>query len=158
LDILYIFSLKWKEGIMPIIISCHHVDKREAIVKFNTPGAMLPFIDENSTARLIVWGRRRDELGDLPFGPNATLAHIEAGWWDNFNLEYVPIPYTGFMEQNFAGVYKWHKNTNTNALHLQGVIASFDMERRLYIVIDKADHEKQPFHEKWPRILQPIYF
>lgn len=125
-------------------------------ITFLTSDAQLPVILRNGRYKLLPWGRRRNELGNLPFGPHASLHQIYSGWWDKFFPRPVKIPYLAFMEQDFEGRSKWYENGLQSQHHIQGLIAKDGNELRVYIVTEQPDSEMQPFHDRWPRIITKL--
>lgn len=122
-------------------------------ITYLTSDAQLPVRLRNGQYKLLPWGRRHDELGNLPFGPHASLHQVYSGWWDKFFPHPVKIPYLAFMEQDFEGRTKWYENGLKSSHYIQGLIAKDRNELRVYIVTEKPETEIQPFHDRWPRII-----
>ena len=117
---------------------------------FPNPKAKLPVKKKNGKLQLLAWGRRREQAGNLPMGGWARLESIQKGVWDKYAPKSVKIPVHAFMEKDIEGVSHWFELTKGQ--WIQGLVASYDRERRLYIVTVTPERE-DAVHDRWPRIL-----
>jgi hypothetical protein len=99
---------------------------------------------------LLPWGRRRHQAGRLPLGGWARLDAIYAGRWDKWLPTPVKIPVSQFMEQDIEGNNRWFDVTAGK--WIQGLVAHWEHERRLYVVTITPELE-DAMYERWPRIL-----
>lgn len=122
-------------------------------VAFSSSGAKLPVLLKDGSIRLLPWGRRSSQKGNLPLGGCASLDSIYAGKWDKYFPQSVKIPYTAFMQRDFEGRAKWYENLVTKINFIQGLVAKEGNEKRIYIVMTEPDIDVTEFHDRWPRIL-----
>lgn len=122
----------------------------EITTYFRNGIAQLPVRKKNGNIQLMSWGRRQEQAGNLPLGGWAKLDNIEAGKWEKYFPIAVKIPAMRFMEYDFEGNRHWF--TLTPGQWLQGLIARYQQEQRLYIVTIEPEQEDTPF-TRWPRIV-----
>ena len=119
-------------------------------VYFANPKALLPARLANGQIKLLSWGRRTTQPGELPLGGWANLQTIYKGRWDIYIPKPVRIPLIKFMEKDFEGNTHWYDVTNGH--WIQGLLAREQNEIRIYIVtITPELHNIN--HERWPRIM-----
>lgn len=119
--------------------------------RFERGGAKLPVSTRGGAQVLLLpWGRRPREQGQLPVGGWAKLTHIQAGVWDRFNPRSVKLSVMAFAERDVTGQEQWFPVTSGQ--FIQGCVASFESERRVYVVtLDCAPDETE--FERWPRVV-----
>ena len=117
---------------------------------FSNPDALLPVRTKSGEFKLLTWGRRQDQLGQLPLGGWARLDAIKSGKWDQYFPKPVQLPIKQFMEVDIENKSHWYPITEGQ--WIQGVLAREKGERRIYIVtiMPEGIHA---IHERWPRIM-----
>lgn len=126
-------------------------DERDWQVRFSQHNARLPLFNPRSKEiALFTWGRRPREISGLPNGGWARRVTIQSGRWDKFNPKPVRILLNAFMEMDVAGKEQWFEVTKGN--FVQGLLATFEMEKRVYVVSLDTSLEETHF-ERWPRII-----
>ena len=123
---------------------------QDSRIYFPNPKATLPVITKNKGIELLPWGRRREQIGNLPMGGWARLDSIYAGRWDKWFPVPVKLPVTQFMEKDIQGNSHWFDITKGQ--FIQGLIARDKYEQRVYVVTITPEFE-DAVHERWPRIL-----
>ena len=117
---------------------------------FPNPKAQLPVRTKDGDVELVGWGRRKEQAGQLPMGGWARLESIDKGIWNKWSPKPVKILVDQFMEKDNQKVSHWFK-LNDNQW-IQGLMAYFDDERRVYVVTVKPENE-QAVHDRWPRVM-----
>jgi hypothetical protein len=125
-------------------------DGREERIGFPRPGARLPVTRRHGEPVLLLWGRRRDEAGTLPFGGWARLESIRAGRWDHWQPQPVRLAIRAFMERDIEGESHWF--TLNSGQWVQGLVARNGAEQRVYVVTI-TPQMPEAVHERWPRII-----
>ncbi len=123
---------------------------QEVRVFFPNPKAMLPVKTRNGDCQLLPWGRRQHQVGKLPLGGWARLESIYAGRWDKWFPRAVKLQVQGFMEKDIEGRSHWYELTKGQ--WIQGLVARYNQEQRLYVVTVEPEQE-DAVHDRWPRIL-----
>ncbi|MCG7989356.1 MAG: hypothetical protein JAZ20_03250 [Candidatus Thiodiazotropha weberae] len=112
--------------------------------------ACLPVRKKQGDIALLPWGRRKQQAGKLPLGGWARLDAIYGGHWDRWRPLPVKLDIRQFMEINFEGARRWFDVTSGK--WIQGLIAHWQHERRVYVVTITPELEDSEY-ERWPRIL-----
>ena len=128
----------------------YSLDGEDARVYFSSPGATLPARTRNGGIRMLAWGRRNAQVGQLPLGGWAHLDAIYTGRWDRWFPKPVQIPIRGFMERDLEDRRRWYELTRGQ--WVQGLIARCQHERRIYIVT-LTPVLPDAIHHRWPRIM-----
>jgi hypothetical protein len=123
---------------------------QEIRVFFPNPKATLPVKGRHDDALLLPWGRRQQQVGQLPLGGWARLDAIYAGRWDRWFPIPVKLTIAGFMEKDIEGRSRWYDLTRGQ--YVQGLVARYRHEQRVYVVTITPERE-DALHERWPRIL-----
>ncbi len=123
---------------------------RDVRTYFPNPHAELPVRMRDNGIRLLPWGRRKRQAGSLPLGGWARLESIQEGRWDKWRPIPVKLAIDEFMEKDLEGVSHWY--LVTTGKWIQGLVASFDQERRVYVVTITPELD-DAVHDRWPRIL-----
>jgi len=126
------------------------IDGEEVRVYFPNPRAMLLVRRRDGSVELLPWGRRKSQAGRLPLGGWARLDSIYAGRWDKWFPRPVKLMVSQFMEKDIEGNSHWFDVTAGK--WIQGLVASYGNERRVYVVTIAPEHE-EAVHDRWPRIL-----
>jgi len=123
----------------------------EMTVYFPQPGAVLPVRMKGGAPRLIPWGRREAESGELPVGGWAQLESIKQGRWDRYFPKPVKLVLHAFMEKDLHGRAHWYPCV---VGYVQGLVARECAEERVYVVtIRPTLPEQVVIHHRWPRII-----
>ncbi len=117
---------------------------------FENPDAMLPVRTKHGEIKLLPWGRRQQQVGDLPLGGWARLEAIREGKWDAYFPKPVSLAVNQFMVKDIIAQPHWY--TMTRGQWLQGVLAHCGNEWRIYIVTITPE-DMQAIHERWPRVV-----
>jgi hypothetical protein len=126
------------------------INGEEVRTYFPNPKACLPVKKRLGGIELLPWGRRQQQAGDLPLGGWARLDSIYAGRWDKWFPTPVKLMVSQFMEKDIEGHSHWFDITPGK--WIQGVVAHWNNERRVYVVTIAPEME-EAVHERWPRIL-----
>jgi putative SOS response-associated peptidase YedK len=122
-------------------------------VYFPSPKAALPVALRFGEVEWIPWGRRREEAGHLPPGGWARLDSIQSGKWERYHPHPVQIIAQAFMEKDPEGQSHWFPLEAHQ--RLQGLLAIWENERRLYVVTLMAPTEWAWVHDRWPSVVTP---
>lgn len=140
---------------MPEAVIFHHQNKIQTVY-FAQNNAKLPVKLKNGEVKLVSWGRRENEVSEMPLGGWARLANIKSEKnkrWHFYLPKSVQIPVVKFMEKNFEGKACWYEVTKGQCI--QGLLAKEQQEYRIYIVtIDPEDLMNN--HYRWPHIIIPF--
>ena len=117
---------------------------------FPNPKAHLPVRTRNGGIKLMPWGRRKHQIGQLPVGGWARLESIEKGTWDRWFPKPVKIIIDRFMEKDIENNSHWFELTRGQCI--QGLLARHDKETRIYVVTIVPEMP-DAIHERWPRII-----
>lgn len=132
----------------------YHYQNQNIKVHFTQTRAHLPLRLKNGEVRCYPWGRRSSERqGKLPLGGWARHDAILAGKWDAYFPVSVKIPALEFMERDIEGKAHWWQVTKGH--WLQGLLASYDQEKRLYLVTLTPEREDALF-QRWPRLVSAV--
>jgi hypothetical protein len=126
------------------------VNGEEVRFYFQNPKAQLPVRIRGGDTRLLAWGRRPEQAGQLPLGGWARLDAIYSGRWDRWFPVPVKLPVSSFMEKDLEGHGRWYDLVRGQ--WIQGLIARHRHERRVYVVTIEPELP-DAIHERWPRIL-----
>lgn len=126
-------------------------DGRDTLSRFEWQRAVLP-ISARRGAQMVLtrWGRRPDEPGELPLGGWARLTHVQGAAWDRFAPRPVLLPVQWFTERDVTGREQWFQVTRGQ--YLQGCLARFSRESRVYVVTLDCAPDVGEF-ERWPRVV-----
>lgn len=126
------------------------INGEEVRTYFPNPNACLPVKKKDGATERLPWGRRKSQQGNLPLGGWARLESIYEGRWDRWFPIPVKIIVSQFMEKDIEGNSHWFDITAGK--WIQGLVARWDNERRIYVVTITPEME-EAVHERWPRIL-----
>ena len=129
-------------------------EKGDRRMYFHNPLATLPIITKTNNVILMPWGRRRQQEGNLPLGGWARLETIYKKRWDRWQPQPVKIPVKSFMEKSHDGSNHWFDLIKGQCL--QGLVASYKYERRVYVVTIEPEQENAWYY-RWPRIINQGY-
>lgn len=143
------YAIKQKFNDMGVAVKYHYQgDQIQSY--FANPNAKLPVRTKSGNPSLLPWGRRQQQAGNLPLGGWARLRSIENHRWDKYFPQPVKLATDSFMEHDFEGNRHWFELTRGQ--WIQGLVARYDQEIRVYIVTITPEREDALF-ERWPRLL-----
>jgi hypothetical protein len=119
---------------------------------FPNPKAVLPVLKSDGGIILMPWGRRQQQVGNLPLGGWARLDSIYGGRWDKYFPKPIKMPVLSFMEKDFEGQSHWY-DLNKGQF-IQGLLARNNNEKRIYVVTIEPEIEDAQIHNRWPRVVQ----
>ena len=128
-------------------------NKKERIF-FPNPYARLPVRMRDGSEQLLIWGRRKEQPGQLPQGGWARLDSIRQGKWQRFNPVAVKIVVEQFMEKDQQKQSHWF--SLEPGQFIQGLVARLADEQRVYVVttqFEKSSETDILIHERWPRVI-----
>jgi hypothetical protein len=123
---------------------------RDQKVYFPYPDAKLPVRTRDGSIELVGWGRRKEQPGQLPPSGWARLESVQAQKWDRWKPQPVKIIVDRFMEKDADRTSHWFDLRNGE--FIQGLLATWNDERRLYVVTTEPPHELSGF-KRWPRVM-----
>lgn len=127
--------------------------KKETLrVYFPNPRAQLPILMRDGNVSLLPWGRRKEQKGNLPLGGWARLDSINAGKWEYTQPTPVKIAVDAFMEKDHHKDSHWFNLEDGQ--FIQGLIAHYNDEKRIYVVTVEPDSLTRQIHDRWPRIIE----
>lgn len=126
------------------------INGQEVRTYFPNPKACLPVRKRGGEVELLPWGRRKNQAGKLPLGGWARLESIYEGRWDKWFPTPVKLMVSQFMEKDIEGNSHWFDLTAGK--WIQGLVAHWDNERRIYVVTITPEMENA-VHQRWPRIM-----
>lgn len=133
---------------------CHGVlfnyNGRQTRVLYTNPNAVLPVKTKSGASRLVTWGRHEDQEGKLPLGGWVLQNDIRAGKWDEWFPRPVLIDSRIFSEMDVTGHVHWFPLVLSH--WVQGLVATYDDEQRVYVVTIKPILEPVEYL-RWPRIV-----
>ncbi len=100
---------------------------------------------------LLPWGRRKEQEGKLPLGGWARLDSINAGKWEYVQPTPVKIAVDGFMEKDHNKDSHWFDLEEGQ--YIQGLVAHYNDEKRVYVVTVDPDPLTRQIHDRWPRLI-----
>jgi hypothetical protein len=118
---------------------------------FPNPHSQLPVINKQGKTILLPWGRRERQVGRLPFGGWARLESIKAGRWHKYFPKAVKLPIECFMEKDYQGKSHWFDLTPGQ--YIQGLVATYEKEQRIYVVTITPERLDSVIHDRWPRVV-----
>jgi len=119
-------------------------------VYFPNPNAHLPVRLKNGEIEYLPWGRRKQQLGQLPMGGWARHDSIKHGVWDKWFPKAVKIIVDQFMEKDMESNSHWFELPRGQ--WIQGLLARNGNEQRVYVVTITPVME-DAVHDRWPRIM-----
>jgi len=128
----------------------YYFENNDNRIYFHNPKATLPVITKSKNVIRMPWGRK----GSLPLGGWARLEAIYKGQWDRWQPQPVKIPAKAFMEKSYDGTNHWFDLVKGQCL--QGLVARYKYEQRVYIVTIEPEQENAWYHQ-WPRIINQEY-
>ncbi len=119
-------------------------------IYFPNSSARLPVLQWGGDNKLVAWGRRSCQPGNLPLGGWVKLTDIYGGRWDSYFPKPVKVNVQQFMEKDFENRDRWFPVTEGQ--YLQGVLMRYDRELRVYVAVIEPQNCESEF-ERWPRVL-----
>jgi hypothetical protein len=119
-------------------------------VYFPYPDAQLPVRKRDGSIELVGWGRRKEQEGQLPPSGWARLESVRTHKWDRWNPRPVKIIVDRFMEKDEQKSSHWFDLGEDE--FIQGLLATWNDEHRLYVVTVEPSIERPGF-KRWPRVM-----
>jgi putative SOS response-associated peptidase YedK len=121
-------------------------------IYFPSPKAALPLLTHTGNVSWVTWGRRDVESDKMPRGGWARLDSIYAMKWKKYHPRPVIIPVSSYMEKDHDGKSHWFELGKGMAI--QGLLAEYGDEQRVYVVTVDAPPEFSWVHDRWPRLVK----
>jgi putative SOS response-associated peptidase YedK len=120
-------------------------------IYFPNPKAALPLLTDTGNVSWVTWGNR-EETSHMPNGGWARLDSIYAHKWKKYHPRPVIIPVSGYMEKDHDKKSHWFELGEGMAL--QGLLAEYKDEQRVYVVTVDTPPEFAWVHDRWPRLVK----
>lgn len=130
---------------------CSGIEYLDALITWQNEPVKLPVRLRNGDITWIRWGELHGRQSSFVHGPCARLDSIQSGKWDRFQPHPVKIPLARYMERDSRGAPVWIK-VNPDQ-HLQGLIATWQGEQRIYVVTVETPKNFRHMQPRWPRLL-----
>ena len=112
----------------------------------------MPVLKKDGGIEWVKWGKRKEEADKFfIYGGWARLDSIKAGKWEYCNPAPVLIPVESFMEKDHDKKSHWF-DVQPNQV-MQGLLAQYNDEIRVYVVTTDTPAEYNYIHDRWPRII-----
>ena len=130
---------------------CSGVEHEGQMHLWKDPAVQLPVLLRDGATSWIRWGERHGVQSPFFQGPCARLESIREGKWGRFQPRAVRIPVTRYMERDQKSAPYW---VRLEAGHyLQGLLATWAGEQRIYVVTVESPAEFRHVQERWPRVV-----
>ena len=127
-------------------------DGLEWKIYFPNPKAALPVAQPDGQVEWFKWGRRKEEPAQgFIQGGWARIDSIRAHKWDRYDPKPVLLAVQSFMQKDAERVSHWIDIPEN--LAIQGLLATFNEETRLYVVTEDTPPEYAWVHDRWPRLV-----
>jgi putative SOS response-associated peptidase YedK len=126
---------------------------KEWTIYFPSPKAALPILKKDGDVEWVTWGKRKEEpVQGFPNGGWARLDSINEGKWKRFHPKPVLLPVQSFMEKDHERKSHWIEVPQGEVV--QGLLANFTDQSRLYVVTTDTPDEYHWIHDRWPRLVK----
>lgn len=132
----------------------YKVQGRTQTVYYSNPQALLPVLHKNGSIGYYPWGRIELQDGHLPISGWANHDSIKAGEWNQYKPKPVKIAIDEFMVMNRQKKPIWYDVEP--GTFIQGLLATWISEVRVYVVTIKPEFKLQKLHDRFPRIIEDI--
>ncbi len=123
---------------------------KKVITHFCAMQAILPIQNNHiHKQQFIIWGRRKNEYGQLPTGASVTLESVKSNLWRNYSPALIKIPIIKFMEHDLNNHAEWFDIPKGQ--FIQGLVLQHKAEKRVYI-ISLIRHMTPHVYLHWPNI------
>lgn len=121
-------------------------------IYFPNPKAALPVLKKDGDVEWVTWGKRKEENNDF-FSPGgwARLDSINEGKWNRYHPKPVLLPLQSFMEKDHDK--KSHWIDVPQGYMIQGLLAAYEDQARVYVVTTETPDEYAWVHDRWPRLV-----
>ncbi len=130
---------------------CSGIEYQDALLTWQNTPVKLPVLLRNGEIAWLRWGELHGTQSPFVHGPCARLDSIQSGKWDRYQPRPVKIPLTRYMERDSRGAPCWIKVGPGQ--HLQGLVATWQGEQRLYVVTVETPKKFRHVQQRWPRVL-----
>ncbi len=130
---------------------CSGIEFDDKIHTWRDPDVKLPVARKDGSIAWVAWGERHGIKSAFVQGPCARLDSIQSGKWDKYSPQPVKIPIQRYMERDIKGAPYWVKVSPGS--YLQGLIATINSDRRVYVVTIETPDEFRHVQPRWPRVI-----
>ena len=130
---------------------CSGVEYQGDMHLWSDPGVHLPVRLKNGDLSWLRWGARHGIESPFYQGPCARLESIKMGKWDRFQPMPVKILMDRYMERDIKNKPYWVRTKPGEVL--QGLVATWQGEQRVYVVTIDTPIEFQHVQPRWPRVI-----
>jgi len=130
---------------------CSGIEYEGEMHLWQDPDVCLPVRLRDGSLQWIRWGERHGVSSPFFQGPCARLESIHAGKWQRFQPHPVKIVMQRYMERDAKHKPYWVKAPEGSVL--QGLLARWGDEQRVYVVTIDSPPEFQHVQPRWPRII-----
>ena len=114
----------------------------------------LPVQMRDGSVSWVKWGERHGIQSPFFQGPCARLESVKERKWARFHPRAVKIPMDRYMERDIRSKPYWVKTDEGSIL--QGLLATWGDEQRVYVVTIETPPEFQHVQPRWPRVLTGV--
>lgn len=130
---------------------CSGIEYQNQMHLWSDPEVRLPVLLKDGELSWLHWGARHGIESPFFQGPCARLESIKMGKWSRFNPVAVKIPMDRYMERDAKGKPYWVKTNEAEML--QGLVATWQDERRIYVVTVETPQAFAHVQPRWPRVI-----
>ena len=130
---------------------CSGVEYQGEMHLWSDPEVHLPVRLKSGDLAWVRWGARHGVESPFFQGPCARLDSIKMGNWARFSHIPVRIPTERYMERDSRNKPYWVKAKPGGTL--QGLVATWQGQHRVYVVTVDTPPEFQHVQPRWPRVL-----
>lgn len=131
---------------------CSGIEYEGQMYLWKDPEVQLPVRLRDGSLKWVRWGERHGVQSPFFQGPCARLESIKERKWDRFSPRSVKIVMDRYMERDLKNKPYWVKAPEGAVL--QGLLATWGDEQRIYVVTTETPAEFQHVQPRWPRILE----
>lgn len=130
---------------------CSGIELSGQMHLWQDPAVRLPVLMRDGSLNWLPWGARHGLPGPFFQGPCARLESIRDGKWARFNPVPVKIPMDRYLERDAKNKPCWVKAAPGS--WLQGLLATWGDEQRVYVVTVETPDEFRHVQPRWPRVI-----
>ena len=131
---------------------CSGIEYQGQMHLWSDPEVHLPVRRKNGALSWLRWGARHGIESPFFQGPCARLESIQMGKWNRFQPMPVKICMDRYMERDIKNKPYWVKTESYQVL--QGLVATWQGEQRVYVVTVDTPAEFQHVQPRWPRVIE----
>lgn len=130
---------------------CSGIEYQSQMYLWQNSDVRLPVQMRDGSVSWIKWGERHGIRSPFFQGPCARLESVKAQKWARFHPRAVKIPMERYMERDIRAKPYWVKADEGS--FLQGLLARWGNEHRVYVVTTETPAEFQHIQPRWPRVV-----